>query len=43
MYLRFDVEQVNGKTFQVVLQDLKYVPELWVNVFQHTQSPQEWF
>ena len=31
--LRCDVEQVNGKTFQVVLQDVKYVPELWVNLF----------
>lgn len=31
--LRCDVERVNGKTFQVELQDVKYVPELWVNLF----------
>ena len=31
--LRCNVEQVNGKTFQVVLQEVKFVPELWVNLF----------
>jgi hypothetical protein len=31
--LRFVIEQVNGKTFQVMLQDVKYVPEVSVNLF----------
>jgi hypothetical protein len=31
--LRCNIEQVNGKTFQVLLQEVKFVSELWVNLF----------
>jgi hypothetical protein len=30
--LRWSVEQVNGMTFQVLLQEVKFMP-LWVNLF----------
>jgi hypothetical protein len=29
--LRCNDEQVNGNTFQLLLQEVKFVPELWVN------------
>jgi hypothetical protein len=29
----YNDEQVNIKTFRVVLQEVKFVPELWVNLF----------
>jgi hypothetical protein len=31
--LRCNIEQVNGNTFQVLLQKIKFVPGLWVNLF----------
>jgi hypothetical protein len=31
--LRCNVEQVNGNTFLILLQEVKFVPELWVNLF----------
>jgi hypothetical protein len=36
-------EQLNGKTFQVVLQDVKYVPELWVNLFSINKAVKNGF
>ena len=41
--LRCNVEQVNGKIFQVVLQDVKYVPELWVNLFSINKALKDGF
>jgi hypothetical protein len=32
------VEQVDGKTFQVVLQGVKYLPKLWVNLFSISKA-----
>jgi hypothetical protein len=31
--LRCNVEQVDGNIFQVLLQEVKFVPELWLNFF----------
>jgi hypothetical protein len=31
--LSCNVEEVNGNTFQILLQEVKFVPELWVNLF----------
>jgi hypothetical protein len=31
--LRCNVEQGNGKTFQVLLQEVNFLPDLWVNLF----------
>jgi hypothetical protein len=31
--LSCNVQQLNGKTFQVLLQEVKFVSELWLNLF----------
>jgi hypothetical protein len=31
--LKYEVIQVNGSKFEDTLKELKYVPELWVNLF----------
>jgi hypothetical protein len=31
--LKCEVFQVNGSKFGVILKEVKYVPELWVNLF----------
>jgi hypothetical protein len=36
--LRCNVERVNGKTFQVLLQEVKLVPDLWVNFFNMNKA-----
>ena len=31
--LKYEVNQINGSKFDVMLKEVKYVPELWVNLF----------
>jgi hypothetical protein len=41
--LRGNVEQVNGKAFQVVLQEVKLELELWVNFLALKGGQKEWY
>jgi hypothetical protein len=39
--LKCHVIQLNGSSVNVTLKEVKYVPELWVNFFQHQQGIEE--
>ena len=36
--LKFKVIQIDGSTFDIILHDVKFIPDLWVNLFSINQA-----